>query len=340
MPATPSTGRRHALALLWAAVMPTDTSAAATPPLELQPLAVPDAARISALALIADPQPRLVLAREPLPLGRRLELLPLAAPEGGAPAVLAGFLHPAAWSVAPAAAGKVQIVATDNSSAGSGLRWQSPGRDAVVSHLAPFEVFDLPAFVRPARAAPAALTAVALLDGAQRPVLFLPQADAGFAAPRPLPMPRPGQALAVRLLRLGAGFLQATLLGRPGVRPRHRTPDAAGELVQGGWLECQWLTPGLQPAGEAWRPFGDETVWEFDADVTGERAVLVASVDGGLALAVGVAGAGMARVLHARSAAALLSPAVVAAGPVLHIVALAAAATPQAAVLAGTLPLD
>jgi hypothetical protein len=329
-------GRRHAVAMLWAIAMPGETKPMPAR-FDLHSLTVPDTAALSALSLVCDPQPRLVLACDPAPVGRRLLVMALA---GGAPVAVTGFLHKAAWSVAPAGSGALQVAATDNSSAGSGLTWQGPaGRHAVINSHARFGVFDAPAFVRPARAMPEAVVAAGLVDGDMRPVLF--QADAGerFAPALPLPMPRPGVTLAVKLLRVGNGFVQATLLFQPGSEPRSRTGNPADGLVQGGLLECQWLTPDLRPSGGSWRPFGDETVWEFDAEAAGDRAVMVASVADGLALAVGVTPGGAQLLLRTLSTAALFSPAVVAEGAVLHVAALAQRATPQAAVLLGRVAL-
>jgi hypothetical protein len=79
---------------------------------------------ISALALVGDPEPRLVLARPP-PVGRRLVVMALA---GGAPAPVIGFPHKAAWSVASGSG--AQVAATDNSSAGrDGGTGRPPRRD-------------------------------------------------------------------------------------------------------------------------------------------------------------------------------------------------------------------
>lgn len=336
MPVIRTISRRNALAILWGIAMPGEINAAQAR-FDLRPLTVPDAATISALALVGDPEPRLVLAHDPPPVGRRLVVMALA---GGAPAPIIGFRHQAAWSVAPAGSGALQVAATDNSSAGSGLTWQGPaGRRAVINSHERFGVFDAPAFVRPARATPGAVAAVGLVDGDMRPVLFQPDSDDSFAAVRPLPLPRPGVTLAVKLLRVGQGFVQATLLFQPGTESRPRTDNPADGLVQGGLLECLRLTPDLRPSGGSWRPFGDETVWEFDAEAADDRAVLVASVADGLALAVGVTPGGAPLMLRASSAVALLSPAVVAEGSVLHVAALAQRGTRRAAVLLGRVSL-
>ncbi|WP_425259536.1 hypothetical protein ACPOLB_01550 [Rubrivivax sp. RP6-9] len=320
--------------------MPSDFAAAATP-IELHPLPVSEAETVSGLALVGDRDPRqaprLVLAHDVLPAGRRLAVMDLA---GGAPAPLAGFLHRAAWAAAPDGPGALQVVATDNGSAGSGLRWQgADGRSSDVSSHDRFGVYDAPVFVRPVLQAPAAVAAVGLVGGRQRPVVFLPQDGGRYAPGVVLPQPRPGVVLAVRLLRVGAGHLQATLLFRPGAAPRQRTPRPADGLVQGGWLECQRLDAELRPLGDAWRPFGDGTVWEFDAEAVGDRAVLLATVDGGLALAVGVAAVGAVPPLHVPSTTALQAPAVLAAGGVLHVAALAGRASPRATVLLGQMRL-
>ncbi len=340
MAAERNIGRRHALAMLWAAAMPADFASAAGP-IELRAVPVPEAEAVSGLALVGggDPQaaPRLVLAHDLLPAGRRLTAVGLT---GGASAPLATFLHRAAWTVAPDGAGGLQLVATDNGSTGSGLRWQAAdGRGGVVTSHDRFGVYDAPAFVRPVSGGSGALVAVGMVGGKQRPVLFLPPEGGRYAPAVALPQPRPGVVLAVQLLRLGTGYLQATLLFRPGAAPRQRTPRAADGLVQGGWLECQRLDPDLRPAGDTWRPFGDDTVWEFAADAVGDRTVLLAAVGSGLALAVGAEPGSVTPLLHVPSTEPLQAPAVVAAGDRLHVAALAERATPRAAVLLGTVPL-
>jgi hypothetical protein len=298
--------------------------------LELQSLTAPDAAMILSLALVADPAPSLVLAYGVLPAGRRLAVMALA---GGAPAPITAIPHSAAWSAAPAGPGQLQIAATDNGSVGSGLTWSGPGgRHAFVNTHERFGVFDSPTFLRPARATPEAVAAVGLIGGKMSPVVFLPDGGDGFAAARPLP-PRPGVALAVRLLRAGQGFLLTTLTFQPGSEPRRRTDDPDDEPLQGGVLECQRLTAGLQPDGPAWRPFAAQTVWELDAVAVGDQAVILASVASGLALATDPGPGPASSVLHAAFPEPLLSPAVVAEGAVLHIAALASAGTRRATVL-------
>jgi hypothetical protein len=330
-------GRRHAVAILWGILMSGETNA--TPPrLELRPLPVPDAATIVALALVADPAPELVLAHDLVPSGRRLVAMRLA---GGAPIQLAVFPHRAAWSAAPAGAGQLQVAATDNGSAGSGLTWKGPAaRRAVISQHERHGVFDSPAFLRPTNATPEAVAAAGLLGGRMCPVLFQPESGDHFAAVRPLPLPRPGTTLAVKLLHIGQGFLQATLMFQRGSAPRPRTDNPADGLIQGGLLECQRLTSDLQPAGQPWRPFEGETVWQFDADVVGDRPVLLASVADGLALAAEVASRPAPLLLRGSFPTQLLSPALVAEGTLLHIAALTACGTPQAAVLVGQVPLS
>ena len=340
MPAERTIGRRHALAMLGAAAMPGDFAAAAAP-LELHALPVPEAEAVSGLALVGDRAPdgapRLVLAHDTLPVGRRLTVQGLA---GGTGAPLAAFMHRAVWTAAADGAGVLQVVASDNSSAGSGLVWQAAdGRSSTVTSHDRFGVYDAPAFVRPVLQVPGALAAIGLVGGQQRPVVFQPLEGARYAPAVALPQPGPGVALAVKLLQVGTGYLQATLLFRPGAAPRQRTPRPADGLVQGGWLLCQRLDPDLRPVGDAWRPFGDDTVWEFDAEAVGDRAVLLATVDSGLALAVGVAPGGATPPLHVPSATALQAPSVLAAGGVLHVAALAGRASPRAAVLLGQMRL-
>jgi hypothetical protein len=330
-------GRRHAVAILWSITMSGETNAA-PPWFDLQPLAVPDAATVVSLMLVADPAPRLVLAHDTLPVGRRLVVMALA---GGASVPVSAFRHKVSWSVAPAGSGSLQVAATDNSSAGSGLTWEGPaGRRSVINLHERFGVFDAPAFVRPARATPEGVAAVGLVDGDLRPVLFQPEQGNSFAPARPLPRPRPGVTLAVKLLRIGPGFVQATLIFEPGSEPRSPTDNPTDALLQGGLLECQLLTTDLRPAGRPWRPFADETVWEFEAMAVGDRPVMLASVANGLALAVGPATGGAPFALRGPFSVQLLSPALAAEGTVLHIAALAARGTPRAAVLLGRVSLS
>jgi hypothetical protein len=242
--------------------------------LELSPSPIESAGRVNSIRLIADAGgAALASVRDSVEGTSALSLSHIDGVRIDRAQPLFGLKSPFGapfWDVASTPNG-VAGVWTRPGSASSPLvlRRGSAGEEVLTSQY-PMGVFQNPRFVRGEQGT--AITAITQEGGESRVALF----RNGQHAYVSLPAAGPGLLLDGLLLRQPGGYLLFFLVLPQGPRAAERT-DLRRETLQPGVLTCAPLGPDLQPAGERTRPFGDVPLFEFDADVTGNRVFVVAT---------------------------------------------------------------
>lgn len=199
------------------------------------------------------------------------------------------------WSASVASDDSLSVVLTRPGSAISPLVfWNSGSRQQVaLSAQRPAGVFDSPRFVRRVQGTGAPAVALESLAASKVVVLFGPPDTGEPWNYRVLHAPEAGvvqQALAVQS---DAGYLLFYKVFVPG----GAEVDASGALpslphplfgsVTQGIVYGIRLDRDFGVAGKAFRPLGGELLFEFDADLVGERVVILGTTASGLVLVGG-----------------------------------------------------
>ena len=137
-------------------------------------------------------------------------------------------------------------------------------------------VFQNPRFVRGEPLLKAEVTSVAYAGPSRLLALFSEGLAGGQALYTSLPPIGAGLLLDGLLLRNGTGYVLITKHLAPGPRGADRK-DKRGESILPGVLHCSRLNSKFEPAGASGTPFGDQAVFEFDADLSGGRLVVLAT---------------------------------------------------------------
>jgi len=110
-----------------------------------------------------------------------------------------------------------------------------------------------------------------------------------------------------------------------------------GEVTPPGILRCTLLNEDLLTAGEPVLPFGEQPVYEFDADASGEDVAILASTQAGFSLAVGAVAktCAFAAAVHQSHASEIESPSLCADPSGIELVFLERRQTANARLLTG-----
>lgn len=139
-------------------------------------------------------------------------------------------------------------------------------------------VFQNPRFVRGTTTV--AITAIANENKGSIIALFHNEVESGQADYMPLPSAGPGTPLDGLLLQQGSGYLLITKLLVSEPRGSERM-DLRGESIQPGILRCIQLNAKFQPVSSSMSPINDTNIFEFDADISGNKVFLFATTDNG-----------------------------------------------------------
>lgn len=263
--------------------------------LKLTPIEVENADRVGSVRLVND--------------GGRAALITLLDVGKGAPVLHLHFLDrshagparpllkldspfgPPSWDVAGTKTG-LAAVWTMPGSAVSKLGYRAPdAAPTVLTGRYPSGVFESPRFVRGEPETAGAVTAIAYEESGRVLALFSGSLEGGQAAYLPLPSAGTGIPTDGLLLRSGAGYLLFAKFLTPGA-PGPERKDGHGESIAPGILRFMRLNAKLQPVGAALNPLGDAAVYEFDADLSGDRVFLLATTQRGHAAATAVVSEG------------------------------------------------
>jgi hypothetical protein len=244
--------------------------------LVLTRLALSDVDRVRMLRLAnAQGRPQLLFLSESPKGENLLSVIPLDAPgtmTSAAP--LESGLGVPQWDVSIAGAGSI-LVWTKPGSALCPLEYRSKdGKDVILTGRYRAGVFMNPRFVRGDPAAPM-VTAIHYGDTGRAPIIFSGALESAAATYQPLPAVTAGMIEQQLLLKSG-GDSYFFLKVRSGPATPERT-DGAGSTIQPGQIYLLRLSEALEVSGQATKPLGDTPVYEFDADISGSRAVLVAT---------------------------------------------------------------
>lgn len=139
-------------------------------------------------------------------------------------------------------------------------------------------VFHYPRFVR--GTSRTGITAIKNEDGGKVVALFRDEIETGHAQYLPLATTGPGILLDGLLLQQGSSYLLLTKHLFAGPRSPARK-DITGESINPGLLRCLRLNADLKPVGAATSPIGDTEIFEFDADISGDKLFLLATTKKG-----------------------------------------------------------
>jgi hypothetical protein len=222
----------------------------------------------------------LMLSQYQTPSGIKLVWLPtLSAQPGSAtmsPLSVASFTDRPGWDVIPAKSANWHIVSFQAGSARAPLVVHTTGA-AEQTRVDPRNsrgVFMFPRFVRGSGPHPD-ITAVEL-DADYRITLYLALPDGSYGPRQALEAPVPGILQDVRMLELKDGYLLFAQRFQPGEQ-RQYLVDGEPEIMRSGVLEVRRLDRSFKPVGPVWRPFGDQAVYQFDADASSDGQVAVFS---------------------------------------------------------------
>jgi hypothetical protein len=154
------------------------------------------------------------------------------------------------------------------------------GEEMVIAGRDPGGVFHVPRFVRGAM-----VTAITSVSQGNTLVLFQNAIESGHAPYKPLPSTGPGLLAGGLLLQVHSGYvLLSKLVGGPRGPARR---DVGGESLDAGTLRCLYLNAKFQAVGAALSPLGAAEIYEFDADISGDKVFLLATTAKGYMTAVG-----------------------------------------------------
>lgn len=283
-------------------------------------LPVADARTVLSLRLIRSGNGKVVLMSAPRPGERELLVSTL---NGKGPERLEGVAASSpAWDAAAADDGSISFVFANSESATVWLAYDSTieGRETMISRHYLGGYFGAPHFIKRDERGHA-VSSVAQTKTYTGPVLFSREAGGEYGEFRKLPAPAAGELIDARLVRAADGFwLFMKFL-----------PDSGPRRVTGE-LYCAQLRADLNETAPARRCLDGHEVLDFDADVSGGRAVIFATTQRGYILAEGPAFAAAEEVAQRP----LHSPSVAIEGTTVHLAAIENAGTPDAKVLVGT----
>ena len=274
---------------------------------------------------------------------------PSPTPASGAPSlapaselVLPAQLSPPQWSAHLEPDGSLAVALSRPGSAMSPLVFLRAST-GTTSPLTPegMRVFASPRFVKRA-SSPVPVVAIESRDHDDAVVLLSPTAGYGSWSERVLPTPNASTVQAAVLGAIRDGYLllyktSAGVRARPDLRTRRRPPNTEVSL---GTVQALRLDASLAPVGEASPWFDATPMYEFDADVEGDRVVLLGTTPTGYVLTEGrLSGGGLAPVARVERhvAEALCAPAVQIGRAPVHFAVLENGNTPATAVLYGHL---
>lgn len=219
------------------------------------------------------------------------------------------------WDVAGSAAGPAAVWSRPGSAISPLWTRVADQEPVELSALEPMGVYQGPRLVRGGGAA--GVTAVTEVDAQTRLALLLRR----DVAQRLLPAIGRGRLLAGQLVHHGQRPWLFALCLPPGARLPERL-DLGGETLLAGVLYAAPLDDSLATAGAVQMPFGDDRVYEFDADTAGPALAVAATCARGWRIARAADADG---VLHWQSAAEadadtpLTSPSVIADGATVQV---------------------
>lgn len=302
----------------------------------------PHQIRVIRLVAAGAGSPQLLALSETSTGDNLLSIVPLEAPDrtASAPPLESSLGVPAFDAAASSEPGRFHLVWPQPGSAFCPLRYRNAaGPELVLTGHYRNGVFTNPRFVRGDAAQPLAITAVAYEDSTRATALFADALESGSAMYRKLPRAPEGMIEQSLLLKIQSDYF-LLLKVRSGPAEAART-DGTGTTVQTGRLYLIPVTESLESGGPLTKPLGDTPIYEFDAAVSGNRVVLVATTAAGVTVATGAAAKfriAWSSTVEAPVPVAILSPAVaLSTSGATTIAALAGLGTPQARVLTAVL---
>jgi len=252
--------------------------------IKLQPLAIKDAASLTRVQLVKQPDVRLLAAS-----GHHVSILSnLAGPVDSKPAfeVTTGF-ETSTWEAQALAGGKFSWIYTE---AGSAINWvmaRSTGEeDGARVHSEAFAVYTAPHYVRGNRSE-GLITAIHHEKGQARVMVFDRRQATEFALSRPVDPGRTGIKDAL-LVRDSSGFWLFLLLPANGAvaDPKPRKTGTGTRMP--GLVEAIRLDQTLKASGSPIRVFAGLPVYELDVAAAGDqRLVIFATTATGVVAGVG-----------------------------------------------------